>query len=644
MTALPGLRRRTAILLGLAALAALVYAPSLANDFTYDDIDLVDRNPAVTGDGGLSLIFRSSYWYPDDPDRDLYRPLTIASYWLNFRLFGPGATAYHAVNVLLHAAVTVLLFLVFSRLAGQAAAAAAAVLFAAHPIHAEAVVGVVGRAELLAALFVLAAWLMRDRPLTASLSCLAGLLSKENAIVLPGLMVIEDLLPGSRGRGPGRRAVQYAAVAAAVAVYLAMRVGVLGYRFSSASGPFSGVDPAHRVGTAIDVIGRYLLLMVWPARLSADYEFDQIPIVVSTLDPGLLAGAAAAACLIAAGWAARRRMPGVCAGVAIFFVSFAPVSNLPFGIGVVMAERLMYLPSAGVCLAAGAALAAMAERAGRLLGGLQPAAASCLAALVLALPLGARAWVRTADWRDQLTLFEATVRTSPRSLLARFGLAHTYHTVGRHREAEAEYRRALAIAPGHARTHYNLGTLLEATGRQAEAIASYAEAARLDPSYAEAHHNLGVLLEKAGRAEEAVRAFRRAVEARHTNAASHYGLASVLEKGGDVDGAIASYRAAIELEPDDLAALNDLGRLLLAQGRPGEAVELLERAVRTHPDAVRARVNLGAAWLAKGEPGRAAALARQVLERHPADEAAARLLAAARRSGADDPRPAEAPR
>ena len=550
----------------LAALAACVYLGSLGNGFTFDDPHIVAENPLVTGEGGLGRIFISHYWAPQAAQGDLYRPLTLATYWLNYRVAGLSAWSYHLVNLVLHAAATAAAFGVFRRIgAGLPGATAAAVLFATHPVHVEAVASIVGRAELMAALFVLTAWRCRERVWIASGLFACALLSKENAVVLPGLLLIEDLVKERSLSGFARmsRLRAYLPYALVLSGYLALRLLMVGGTAGDREGPFWAVAPLPRILTAVRVLGDYLLLMIYPSRLSADYSYDQIPVVTSFLDTGVLVGAAAVALCAIFAVMAWRRLPLVSAGILFFFVALAPVSNVLFGIGVMMAERLLYLPSAGLCLSAGAALeaAVVAAIAGRgALTAKRVMAGCCLAAAIPTALLAYRTIVRTADWYDQVTLFEATVRTSPRSALAHVNLGSIYQSQGRLVDAEEAYRAAIAIAPNRPGPHYNLATVLEATGRGEEAIKLYREAARIDPS--------------------------------------------------------------------DIKTLNNLGRALLAGSRAGEAIAVLESAVALDPKAPAPRVDLAAAFLEAGDAVRAARIAREVLSLHPDDAAARRVLEA----------------
>src|SRR4029079_1331382 len=176
----------------VVALAVLAYANALHNGFVLDDETIIVKNPLVRSVGNLARIFTTDYWTGAGPsdaaDPGLYRPLTVFTYALNYRASGLSAAAFHATNVALHAATALVLFLFAGELLGSAAAAFAAVsIFAVHPIHVEAVAGIVGRAEILVALFALAAlWVGRKPSVAAAagagLLYLLALFSKESAV------------------------------------------------------------------------------------------------------------------------------------------------------------------------------------------------------------------------------------------------------------------------------------------------------------------------------------------------------------------------------------------------------------------------------------------------------------------------------
>jgi tetratricopeptide (TPR) repeat protein len=338
-----------------------------------------------------------------------------------------------------------------------------------------------------------------------------------------------------------------------------------------ASGPIPFVDnPAASAGpvlgrlAALAVVPRLARLLVWPHPLSADYSYAQIALPAGPFDPGVLLGAAMALGVVGAGVLALRRRPAL--GFSLLFVpaSLLLTCNLVVFIGTLLAERLLYLPSAGVCLAAAILVDAAAQR--RAAGG-RVLRAGAFAVMAPVLAAGAwGTWVRLADWRDDFSLYASAARVSPRSTRIRYNLGNAWLRRGGFREAESEYRSALAIYPEFADARGNLGMALLQQGRAKEALEPLEEAARRQPRNPEVRVNLG--------------SARRLL--------------------GDRKGARAEFEAAIALSSDAASAWNDLGSLLLAQGETAEAIRCLERAAQAQPEYALYRANLADAYNAAG--------------------------------------------
>ncbi len=517
--------------------------------------------------------------------------MTLASLAVNRALFGAGPAGFHAVNVALHALASALAYFA-ARAAGASAGAAlvAGLLFAVHPIHSEAVAGVVNRSEILAALGVLGMWLAHRRARgapsrmaraawigAAGLAYGFGLLSKESAAVAPLLPLLDDALERRHGRGAGRAPVRRAPYAAYVAVFaagLALRGAALGGLrgagdIAPLDNPAAHAAPTVRAATALALLGRYAILFLWPARLSSDYSFDAVPLVGSVRDPALLTGLAvtiALAGLIVHG-AARSR--AVALGAAIWLLFLVPVSNLIAPIGVLMAERLAYLPSLGGALLVGAAWASLAAPRRRL------AATAALALLLAA--LASRTAARNADWKDNATLALHDVRVMPRSTKLQAGAAIVFHEAGDTAAAERHYREAIRIAPDFAQMRYNLGVLLY--GRP-----------------------------------EGIEELRRAADLAPTNPLPRKALAEQLERAGRTEEALEAYTIGASLDPDDLAFRFERARANHDAGRADEARAMLSELAGLQPASVAGR--RAAALLAEieGRPGEAAAIYRALLE------------------------------
>jgi protein O-mannosyl-transferase len=393
--------------LAVALVAALTYANALANQFSLDDQWIVLENPLVHSLSGLWRAFGAPYW-PNGLVGQ-YRPLVIASFALDWAVGHGGGWAFHLVNVGWHVAATLLVLRLARHVLPEVGAVAAAMLFAVHPVHVEAVSSVVGRSELMAAVFVLAAVLAHRAGQRRAIAWYAlALLSKESGIVFLGLAVVHDLLLTDDKRSRRTLYLGYVAVIAAYACLLAW-VFRGGKTVEVPSVVWIGATPIERYLTMLRVVPEYVRLMVWPWNLAIDYT-PQTLVLVKTVTPMVILGVAillATAGLIAFTW---RRAPVVAAGILWFAVAMSPVSNVFFAAGIVLAERTFYLPSVGGVLVIGWVVAEVARRAwsretarAALVGG--------LAGIVLL--FGLRSWVRTPTWHDNKSLALAWVSTQP---------------------------------------------------------------------------------------------------------------------------------------------------------------------------------------------------------------------------------------
>jgi protein O-mannosyl-transferase len=413
----------------VAACAAVVYVGALWNGFAMDDLYIIVWNRLVHSADGVWRAFTSPYWPPDLGGK-LYRPLPIASYVIDGQVGAGHAWWFHAMNLLWHAGVTVAVTALTRRLAGIRAALVAGLLFAAHPVHVEAVANVIGRAELMAAAGVCLALytaLVKDHLGWSAAALALGLLSKENAAVAPALILWAWLLGISRP--PRVRMLHYVGSwLAIVAVYWPLRNAVLSpyARLHDLAPVFVGESGVAVRLTAISVLSDVARLLVFPLTLRVDYSPAERTIVHAVADPRLLIGlvcVAAWAWLLVLAWRRGRRIEAF--GLGWIAIAFLPVSNLLVPIGVVLAERTLYLPSAGLAIAAGAALARLpVDR-------LRPVV------VVLVLACAARTALRVPIWKDDGAVTFSILSDSPNSYRGPARMAALYQS---HREPQ----RALA--------------------------------------------------------------------------------------------------------------------------------------------------------------------------------------------------------
>jgi hypothetical protein len=418
----------------VALVAAVVYLGALWNHFALDDGTIIVFNPLVHSPSGTWRAFAHPYW--PVPGGYLYRPLPIATYAFD-SLIG-GAWWYHLVNIVWHAGATIAVAALARRWRGDAAGLIAGLLFAVHPVHVEAVANVIGRAELMAALFSLLAVyaaLVRRSVRWSTVALALGILSKENAVVVPVLVAWAWIL-GLDRPSRGRMAAMLSAWAFAAAACFAVRWLVIrgDPEFPMLADVFVGASPVSIRLTALAALGDVTRLLVFPLHLRVDYSPAERTLVTSPLDPRWLGGLACLgvlAGLLVLAWRRDRRLEAF--GLGWIAIAYLPVANLVVPIGVLIAERTLYLPSAGLAIAAGAWLSGLPRRGQGLV----------VATLVLA---GAvRTAVRVPVWRNDTSMTLSILTDSPRSFRGPQFTAALLQANGSPRRALEAYRRAFAI-------------------------------------------------------------------------------------------------------------------------------------------------------------------------------------------------------
>ncbi|MCC6849387.1 MAG: tetratricopeptide repeat protein [Deltaproteobacteria bacterium] len=649
----------------VVALACAVYANTIGGILLYDDVNAIRDNAFVRDADVAGILTRPSWWA--DGRGGLWRPLSTLMFAAEHGLWGLDPVGYHVVNVVVHALVSVLVLVVFARVtAAPRTALAAAMLFATHPIHTEAVANVVGRAELLAAAgFLLAwrAWLAADAAapgraapwLAAAVAAyFLAMCAKENAIALPAVLLLADLVgrraapaePGARVAAlVRRRAPRYAALLATAAAFVAVRSAVIGRVTPPTDlldNPLSALAAVPRLLTAVAVLGLYALRLVFPLWLSADYSYDQIAAVTSPLDFRFLAAVAVLGSAGALAWRARRRAPAVTLGLGILALTFAVVSNLCFTIGTIMGERLAYLPSAGFCLALAAGLVRLGGHAAP--GG-EPGARAAprwspvfLGALGTIVALyGVRTVERNDVWLDPIRFYETMAADAPRSARSHRELGTALADRGRFAEARAAFDRSLAIKPDDASTLYNLGNALGAEGRFAAAADAYRRAIAENPSFTRAYENLGNAESMRGDQQAALAALRRALELAPDSPITLMNLANTYVRAGAPVEARATYERALALAPTSPEILTNYGTLLYAQADYVGAVRAFERI--PSPPPARALVALAGSYRLLGRAAEARATQAAAERLYPRDPAVRQYADFVAREAAKDAPP-----
>jgi protein O-mannosyl-transferase len=609
----------------------VVYLNSFRNEFLWDDLHLIVDNPAIKHWSRAPGLFLTEL-FPHGILSGYYRPLQALTYLVDYSIWGLDPLGFHLTNVVLHAGAALLFQrLVTVLLQDATAGLVAALLFAVHPIHTEAVTYVAGRSDPLSALLMLAAllWFARDpRPGisgTRILSLVAfflALLAREAAVVLILLLVLVEWVRPRRQEGSSAwrdSTARWAPYLAALAAYVAWRAVVVGLQTHTSTAPAQVPLPL-RVCTMLRVIVEYLALLVAPV----DQHMERlVHPAMSCLEPLVLGAAGLIGAILAGAVACRRRARPVAFGVAWFFVALLPVSNL-VPLSTFMAEHWMYVPSMGLFLIAGWGASQLANR-----GWVQPVATGVL---VVVVAYGGLTIHRNLDWRDGRTFYQATLRLAPHSARAWTNLGQAYHEAGDLEKAREAYERALQLSPAAADVVQNLGVIEATEGRPAKALAAYERALAMDTSLADPHNNLGNIYREQGKYEEAEREFRAALRIDPSHAAARSNLGLTLQAMGQADEAEESFLAALRIDPDSASAHSNLGNVYFRRGELERARAEYLTAIRLNPDYAEAFNNLGSVQFRIGRADLAEEAYRNALRINPRLDEVRRNLSIVRRS------------
>jgi tetratricopeptide (TPR) repeat protein len=551
--------RPARLALGVGALTALAFLPALRAGFVdWDDTTLLVGNEAYRGFGRAQLA-----WMFTTVLLGHYAPIKWLSWAADHALWGLDPFGYHLTSLVVHAANASLTCVVAGRLLGAAGlparagalgAAAAALFFGVHPLRVETVAWVAERGGVLAGLFVLlallayleaarrgAAW---RRWLAASVVAYAlALGSKGSALALPVVLGLVDVYPLRRLPGDPRQwhvaglrglwleKVPYLLVAA---------LGALAAYGGKARGATTGAVPLDGgtwIALVIETLWFHVYRTLLPLDLSPLYE---LPSREALFGVGLLVSGAGLAGLTLVAIACRRPAPAALAAWVYYVAMLAPVMGWLHAGRQLTADRYGYLPSLGLAVLAGGALAALVDRTRPGSGRPALGRAALAAALVWGLGQGVLTWRQTEIWQDNGRLWAHAVAATPDCALCRTNLGLELLRRGDPAAALGQLRTVLALNPSAAATHGEVARAFAALGRFAEAIPHY---------------------------ERMLAALPQRFDAR-------VGLASALVATGRLAGAVEEVRTALRLQ------------------RTGEVTAYFEWALRANPDAVVIRLGL----------------------------------------------------
>ena len=498
-----------ASLLILTAVTLLVYSVTLFNKFVLDDEVIIVNNPQT-----LSLRNIPQVVLAPDIIKPYYRPLNRATYLLDYRVAGMNPAWYHGVNVLIHLGNVILLYLVCIRLLpNKAAALVAALMFAVHPANSEAVNFISARNTLLALFFSLASFLAfleaRGRgkrlPLLSALLFFCGLLSKETAFMLVGVIALCIFVPLQ----VSEKRMRFPEEVFFLLPYLVSTALYFMKRYYSLQGfvgtPLPSDGVFSRLARNYHVIPQYLVLLLFPVDLTVFHKVPRggllnppwfLPAWISLL---------AAAVLVVR---SRDRIALFC----LFWmvINYAPISNFVPIQSDLITERYLYMPAVGFFIVLGVLFSWIHTqgRSKQALWGITAVVITACAVLTVQ---------RNLDWKNDLALFSSGTRNDPMSPAAHFNLGTAYRENNDLPSASREWEKTLAIDPKYADALTQMGTIAAVQGDLLTAEKYYLAAleapqGRSDPDKSMALYNLGKIYEKRHQPQLALQQYRQFLE------------------------------------------------------------------------------------------------------------------------------------
>ena len=601
-------------LLCLAAIllcSLLPYLNSIQGELVHDDKFAILENPDIVGEFDIKSIFTNDFWgtpIHSPKSHKSYRPLTVLTFKLNYYLHELSPHGYHILNIIIHSVNSLLIFLIslsyiFS--GNLLLSLSSACLFASHPIHTEAVAGVVGRAELLACLaFLVTLTLYLHLCLTAhrnashfsypyqlSVLMLVGVMTgvstlcKENGVTVLGVCPLIDIAIYSRDSiKMAYRDIVKLDIAKAinscrlfllrclcVCVYLvliiSLRLLVQGGElpaFIDEDNPASFSAPLTKFLSYNYIYYVNALLMVMPSKLSYDWQMGSIPLVHQFSDVRNTFSLLLWAILI--GYALRlsyywTKSVGashnpIFYSLILLVLSFIPSCNIFLRVGFVIAERVLYIPSIGLCIC-------IPFGFNLILSKLKIPKIYLLSLFLLVILFSLKTYQRNKVWQNRESLFLSGIRDMPHNAKTHYNYANFLRDSLRNTDAITHYREAIALWPSHASSHNNLGTLLSGE----EAIQHFRSAIKFKPTHSRALFNLGNRLAGEERYSEAIEAYHSSLQLDNSSSDCWLSLSAALIKTrAPREDVLLSLHTAEATATRSLTQLTSLAQLFLDTG------------------------------------------------------------------------------
>ena len=530
-----------------------VYGDSIKGKFVWDDYFQVRDNVYIRDWANLHKIFSEDIASGAGYKAPFYRPVQALTYMLDYSFYHLNPGGFHLTNILLHISVALVIYwlvnLMFSDLLLSFLASG---LFVVHPANTEAVALISDRAESLGALFMLLCLIFYIKYLKTkdvkmyfllALSFILALLSKENSIILPILLLLYHYV------------FQVKLNIKEFILPLAIALGYFFYRAAVIKSVLvAAVSPSlcfQRIPGFFAAITDYLRLSVFPFNLHMEYSYR----IFQFSEPKAIIGVVITFLLIIYAFIKRNQDRLITFSIFWFFITLLPVSNIYPINESYMAERWLYFPSIGLILIFAYYL--------RFLYKLKtPRWFSVPFIIAIIIFYSLLTIKQNKYWREPISFYKRTLEYNPKSwrVYNELGLEHA--SLGKYEEAVLDYRKALEINPNVSGVYYNLAKSYDALKKANDADEAYRKAREINAGFVHQYYEKGNRYAASGRYKEA----------------------------------IESYNRALELDPNNIGLSLELGNLYTLTGKYKKAIELFRKALQTNPNVAVFHNNIAVAY------------------------------------------------
>lgn len=619
----------------LCTVVTVCYHNALDCGFVFDDMSAIVENKDLKPRVPVLNLFWNDFWGTPmhmEKSHKSYRPLCVLTFRMNYMLNELEPLSYHLINVVLHAVVCIVLMKICTLFMKEFTSFLAALLFAVHPVHTEAVTGVVGRAECLSSIFFLAAlwsyskctgykaktvWL----PLLFTVVLVAiAMLCKEIGVTVIGVCCVYEIFVAQQATFTellkiitstlhGRPVlpswfrdslIRCIFLVGTTLFLLFARIKVMGAQlpvFTRFDNPASMEPIPTRQLTYNYLLTVNTWLLINPSHLCCDWTMGTIPLINSIADHRnlitLLFYVVLATFIVFMLRQQDSRNRAVIMCLTLIILPFIPASNLFFPVGFVVAERVLYTPSMGFCalVALGFEVLLNYRREMKpLLWGIMG---------FMLITHGTKTYLRNFDWKSEYSLFRSALKVNRQNAKLFNNVGHALEKEQKWTEALEYFLKAVSVQPDDIGAHINVGRTYNNLNMSPEAEEAYMKAmnlfppvkpgksytARIAPNHLNVYLNLATLMVKNdSRLHEADKLLQTAVSMRPDYVQGYINRGDIMVKLGRMKEAIEIYKTALKYEPDNADVYYNLGVVSLEIQDRNNAKIYFETALKYDPD------------------------------------------------------------